>query len=738
MKKLLMAGFVTVSCMYGAVVKSLEFEGLIHLSPEVASEMIGISEGSSVDIEKIDEAIKKLYKQKYFDDIWVEDAVNGKLIFHFKEKPTIANIEIKGVGENDKEKVLDTMGLKKGEVYDNEKIQLAKLNIIKYYEAKGYFDTVVEEDKKELNKNALSVNFIINRGEEIFIKTLHLCGAKNLEYSDFEPYIANKEPELLPWMWGFNDGKLRLADLEYDSQRIKDVYMQNGYMDAVVSNPYLKAYMDSYTATLTYNIHEGKQYKVNKIDIQMPQKLLDKKALLEDFVLQKGQVFNVKRLRKDIAKVKHAVADLGYAYAKVYPDVQSNKEEAITNITLRVVPGDKVYINDVRIEGNTRTIDRVVRREVYLNHGDLYSQTDMDDSINALKRTSYFDDVHIEEKKVSKDKIDLVVHVKEANTGSIGGGIGYGSSDGLLLNANVSDSNIFGSGIKASVNIDRSDKELSGRITLTNPRVFDSVYSLSGSIYSTDYDYYYYDEKSVGFSLTGGRKIGRNTSVSLGYVLESSEYSDLADYWADYYKSNEYSAVKSALIPAISFNNTDDYYLPRKGIITSLGVEFAGIGGDEKFTKTTAKFATFYGLEDMTDYDLILRYRAKAQYVSDNGELPLGERLYMGGISTIRGYESRSISPENEDGTLLGGTMMFANSVEASFPLIDRLKMRGAVFFDYGMIGDDNLDIKRAGTGFNLEWVSPMGPILLIFSKALMNESGDRTASFEFTMGRSF
>lgn len=737
MKKLLMASFLVVSCTYGAVVKSLEFEGLVHLSPEVASEMIGISVGNSVDIEMIDEAIKKLYKQNYFDDIWVEDGSDGKLIFHFLEKPTVANVEITGVGENDKEKVLETIGIKKGEVYDKEKAELAKLKIVKFYEAKGYFDTVVEVDKKELNKDALSLNFIINRGEEIFIQSLNLCGSKNLEYSDFEPYIANKKPELLPWMWGFNDGKLRLSDLEYDSERIKDVYMQNGYMDAVVSNPYLRAYMDSYTATLTYNISEGKQYKVASLDIQLPEKLLDKKALLDELVLQKDQVFNVSRLRKDVAKVKRAVADLGYAYVSVYPDVQTNKEKALANITLIVTPGEKVYINDVRIEGNTRTIDRAVRREIYLAHGDLYSQTDMDDSVGALKRTSYFENVYIEQKKVSKDKIDLIVHVKEANTGAISGGIGYGSSDGLLLSASVSDSNIFGSGIKASVNIDRSDKELNGRITLTNPRVNDSVYSLSGSVYSTDSDYYYYDEKKLGFSLTAGRKLNRFTSASLSYVLESAQYSNFEGYWAAFYTS-DYSAVKSSIMPAISFNNTDDYYLPRRGINTSLAIEFAGIGGDEKFTKTTAKFAYFYGLQDAIDYDLILRYRAKAQYVSDNGELPLGERLYMGGISTIRGYESSSISPEDSDGTLLGGTMMFANSVEASFPLIERLKMRGAVFFDYGMIGDDNLDIKRAGTGFNLEWVSPMGPILLIFSKALMTEDGDRTSSFEFTMGRTF
>lgn len=737
MKKLLVAGLIAVSSVYGAVVESLEFKGLIHLSPEVASEMIGISSGDTVDIEMIDQAIKTLYKQKYFDDIWVEDATNGKLIFHFKEKPTIANVEATGIGENDKEEILGIIGIKKGEVFDKEKAELSKLKIIKHYEMKGYFDTVVEVDEKKLNEDSLALEFIINRGEEIFIQSIELCGAENLDYSDIEPFVANKEPEWLPWMWGFNDGKLRLTDLEYDSERIKDAYMQNGYMDVVVSSPYLRAYMDSYTAKLTYNISEGQQYKIGEISFDVPEGLINPEEVLEEFVLQKGQVFNVSRLRKDVKKVRNIIADLGYAYVKVLPDIKSDKEKAITDITLKIIPGQKVYINDVRISGNTRTIDRVVRREIYLSHGDLYSQTDMDDSIGSLKRTSYFEDVQIEEKRVSNDKIDLIVHVKEASTGAIGGGIGYGSSDGLLLNANLSDSNIFGSGLKAGVDVERSDKELTGKISLTNPRVWDSLYSLSGSIYSQDNDYYDYDEKKIGFSLTGGRKLGRYTHASLGYILESSKLSDLdPTLLAVGYTENE--SIKSSLVPAISFNNTDDYYLPRKGISASLGVEIAGLGGDYKFTKSTAKFSYFYGLEDVIDYDLILRYRVKAQYVTDNGYLPIGEKVYMGGISTIRGYDSSSIAPKNSSGTLLGGTMMFANSIEASFPLIDRLKMRGAFFFDYGMIGEDDLDIKRAGTGFNLEWVSPMGPILLIFAKPLMEKSGDRTANFEFTMGRQF
>ncbi len=744
MKKLLILSILMASLLQAAVVKSLKFDGLVHLSQEVASEMIEIKKGDSVDIEIIDKAVKTLYKQGYFEDVWVEEVGDGNLVFHFKEKPTIAMIELDGIGENDKKKVFDFIGMHKGEVYDAEKAAASENIIIKFYEAQGYFDTVVEHDTEVLNGTSIKVKFLINRGEEIFIKKVNMCGVKNLEYSDFEPKIANKEAEWLPWMWGFNDGKLRLSDLPNDSSRIKDVYMEYGYLDAKISEPFLKTYMDSYTATLSYSVDEGKQYKIGLVDIKIPKDLnVSVDELKNEMVLHTDDVFDVNRLRRDIKRVENVVADLGYAYVRVIPDIKKKSETAIADIYLRVIPKDKVYINEVRISGNSRTIDRVIRRDVFLAAGDLYNRTDLKDTKGALKRSSYFETVNIVEKRVSKNKIDLIVKVTEASTGSIGGGIGYGSSDGLLLSANLSDSNIFGSGMTAAVDVERSDATLSGKISLANPRVFDSIYSLGGSIYRTISDYTYdattdYTSTTTGFNISVGRRFGRHLRGSLGYILEDKQYSDYNTSATFVYTD----LLKSSLIPSITYNTTDDYYLPRKGINFTSSLEFAGVGGDAKYLKSITKFNYFYGLRDNFKYDLILRYKSQFQYLLDNGNVPIDEYIKMGGLSTVRGYSSGTIGPVtyiDVTNNYYSGTMMFVNTIEASFPLIERLKMRGALFFDYGMIGQENLtDEIRAGTGAILEWVSPMGPISFVFAKALLEEAGDDTASFEFTMGRQF
>ncbi len=332
----------------------------------------------------------------------------------------------------------------------------------------------------------------------------------------------------------------------------------------------------------------------------------------------------------------------------------------------------------------------------------------------------------------------MIVDVKEASTGAISGGIGYGSSDGILLNASLSDTNIFGSGIKSSVSVDKSDDTLSGRISLINPRVLDSQYSLGGTLYSNDYEWDNYSEKNYGFDITVGRQFARYYNVSLTYNLEQSDIYHLSPtLLRTGYELGK--SIKSSITPAITFNNTDDYYLPRSGIIASTSLEYAGLGGDQEFISSSSKFNFYQGLQDYIGYDLIYRYKASFYKVWDEGYLPINQRIYLGGIRSIRGFESRTVSPKNQWGDEVGGTIAFANSVELSFPLIDRIKLRGSVFFDYGMIGRKNLDeIKRMSTGIGIEWITPIGPLQLVFAKPLNDKKGDDTNSFEFNLGTRF
>ena len=736
MKKFLVLLLMSVLSVVASTVKEIRFESLIHISSEVAKEMIKIKEGDELDIEKVDSSIKILFKQGYFKDIWVTEE-SGVLTFHFREKPVIAKVDITGFGSGKEDEVLEAINIHKGDIYDIKKIEAAKKQIIKYLEQDGFFDSIVEAKTEELNPGSLKLDLIVSKGENIIIKKINLCGAKKLDYDDFEPYIANKEKEFLGWLWGRNDGKLKVNELELDSFRIKDLYMKEGYLDATVSTPYLRAFYDGYFADLTYMISEGKVYRIRSIDIKLSEPVIKVQKLKEDMRVRVGKIFNIDKLRDDLKSIEKKIADLGYAYVRVYPDIKKDKKNAKADIIINVIPGQKVYINEVRISGNTRTIDRVIRREMYLSAGDLYSYTDLKDSTNALRRTGYFDSVTITKKKVADNRIDLLVKVEEAHTGSIIGGIGYGSYDGLLLNASISDKNVFGSGIEVGLDLDYSSKTTKGSLYFANPRVFDSIYSLSGSIFNKTYELYEYDEDKKGLNLTIGRKFGRFIRGSISYELQESELSNVSDTLdTELYRIGK--TIKSSITPSVSYNSTDDYFLPRSGILANASFEFAGLGGDEKFLKNYYSFSYFYGLEDIIDYDLILRYKAKLSLAVDNGYLPVNEKFYMGGMKSVRGYKSGSLSPKNSSGDLVGGNRMFANSVEASIPLIKSAKMRMLFFLDYGMIGEDSFDINRAGTGTGIEWISPLGPIQLIYAFPIGSEEDDQTSSFEFTLGRRF
>jgi len=739
---------LSLGFLHAVPIKSIKFEGLKQISPEVAASMTGLKVGDQITGENTNQAIVNLFEQGYFNDAYIEET-NGNLTIHVQEKPIVAKHDIEGVVTNDQKAINEVIDLKKGKPIDTYTKEKLKERVRQYYEIKGYFDTVVEVDEKPIPEtvNSVHVTTTVNRGENIIIENVNLVGADKLDYSDFEDKISNRERELFGWMWGFYDGKLNVAELQNDPQKIRDEYLRKGYMDANISNPVVLVNNSNYTADLTYYIEEGKRYRVNEVKIEAPEVLeLDTADIIDDFKLEKGDIFNVVWMRRDIAKLENIVADKGYAYVRVVPDVKQDRENLTTDITYVIYPENKIKVRNVAISGNEKTADRVIRREMYLTEGQLFSATDLTDSRNALRRTGYFDEVDIETKRVNDEEIDLLVKVKEASTGEITGGIGYSSADGLLLSFGVSDRNLFGSGMKGEFNVEKSDDSLSGSIGLTNPRVFDSPYSLGGRIYANDYEWNDYDEKSYGASLTLARMIGRYTSVGVTYNIERTEISGLDEYYvaAGYLNGKK---LKSSITPYISFNNTDDYYIPRKGVIANASVEYAGLGGDIEFTKAQASLNWYFGLQDYVDYDLIFRYRARiAKIWADDDKLPVNEKLFLGGMRSVRGFDSRSIpkrvvcvSSGNCKYIETGGKVAFNNSFELSFPLIERMKMRLITFFDYGMIGDGSLDEeKRYSAGAGIEWMTPVGPLQLFWSKPLNKKDYDETETFQFVIGSRF
>ncbi|WP_024790722.1 MULTISPECIES: outer membrane protein assembly factor BamA [unclassified Lebetimonas] len=727
MKKII---FASLPFILFANIKTITYQGLIHISPVTANTIISVHPGDEYNIKKIDESIKKLYETGYFKKIKV-DYTNDKLTFICQEKPIISRLEFENLSEELK-KLLKEQNIlpKKGEIYKKETFEKLKDFIEQYYLAKKYFNTYINIEKTYISPTKLYIKVIIVKGKKIDIKEVNFYGAKQIDKSDLIDLTENQPKTFWSFLPIFNSGELNVFKLPEDKNNIQNYYFNLGYMDSKVSMPLAKANIDDYKAVIDYKIHEGKRYKVKKINIDYPKNIKVKTPELE---LKPDKYFNVSALREDLKNITHAFQNIGYAYVKVFPEIKKKGEFAF--ITYKVIPGKIVYIRNVTISGNTKTLDRVIRRNIFIAPGDKYSYQNITDSKYALQRTGYLEDVKIEEKKVSDNQIDLNVKVKEGLSGTLKAGISYGSYSKFGVSFSITEKDIFGSGQKLSASADLSATSKTYAFSLYNPRVFDSKFSMNTSIFNSEFQGISYTSKKKGFTLGIGKMLSRNLNSNITYGFTKTELTNY-DQNLTYLKP---TSTKSYVIGSIRYNSTDNYYFPTLGMNAGTSVEYAGIGGDEKFIKTIGSFKYFYPLKNSTyETYAVLKYRIKAGAIKNNGYLPIDEKFYLGGIGSVRGFASYSISPKDSNGNYIGGKYEFITGPEISTPINRKIKLWASAFVDYGAVGENSLNISRASAGVAINWITPVGPLTLVFAKPIKKEEGDNTKTFDFSIGASF
>lgn len=711
-----------------ANIEKIEYKGLIHISPISANNIIEIKIGDEFDIEKIDKSIKNLYNTGYFQTVKAIKKGNT-LIFECLEKPIILKIELKNFPEDLKKALKENSILpKKGEILSKEKLDKLKEFIKSYYLAKGYFNTVVNIKIKPISSTSVKLIISTKKGEKLVIKDVKFYGAKR-DKNELIEEIENRPKTIWSILPFTNSGELNIYKLISDKESLQNYYLNLGYMDAEVSTPLAKSNFDNYTTTIHYQIKEGIRYIVKNVKIDYPKNLNPK---LEEFNLKAGKYFNISALKEDLKNITHSFQNLGYAYVKVYPKIK--KEKNYVFITYKVIPGEIVYIKNVIIKGNTKTLDRVIRRNIYLAPGDKFSYQDLIDSKNALNRSGYLEDVKIEQKKVSNNQIDLIVKVKEGLSGSLKAGISYGSYTKFGFNFSITEKNVFGSGQSISASADFSNVNTTYKLSLYNPRIFDSKYSFNTSIFNTDFEGISYTEKKIGFNVGIGKKLSRYISSNITYGYSKTK---LSDYDTTLYTKP--NSTKSYIEGRINFNNTDNYFFPTTGAKASFSIEYAGIGGDEKYIKVLASYKYFYPLKDKTYKTIaVLKYRVIGGAIKDNGYLPINEKFYLGGMGSVRGFGTYSISPVDSNGNKIGGKYEFITGPEISTPISIKNKVWLSGFIDYGMVGENSLNISKSSYGVEINWISPMGPISLIWAWPLKSEDSDDLQKFEFSIGTSF
>jgi len=684
--------------------------------------------------------LKAVYAMGYFEDIRVEaeDSPEGKIvIFHVKEKQTIRNILIKGNKVYNEKDILDNLTIKPGSILNIFQIQNNIRRIEELYYEKNYQNAKISYSILDRENNVADLQFTIDEGSKVLIKQITFVG--NTAFSDktLKGVIKTSEKGFFSFLT--QSGELNKEELNQDVQKLTAYYQNRGYIQAKVGEPQLK-YEDNWIF-ITFKIEEGPQFKVGKVDIE-GDLVQSKDELMSNLKIPKEKYYNRETLRNDVLKLADIYSDEGYAYADIAPRIDQNLQKLSVNITFDIKKGTQAYFEKIIISGNTKTRDKVIRRELDVYEQELYSGQRLKQGVRNLYRLDFFEDIKVNTLKGSADdQMILKIDVKEKPTGTFSFGGGYSSVDSLFFVANITQRNLFGRAQRLNLSAHIGGRLINYAVSFTEPWLFDIPLSAGVDIYDQTMDYDTYDKDAIGGNIRLGYPVYRYTRAYIQYHLERADIRNVTDDAAISVKELEGINLESSVTTSIDYDSRNRPFNPTEGSNHILAFEYAGLGGDIGYTKITGSTGWYFPLF----WETAFFAHAGAGWVREASDkiLPDYEKFYLGGIRTVRGYDWHDISLYDQNGAKVGGEKMVQFNFEYTFPLLKKVGMVGLVFFDAGNVygsGDDyNIFDLYAGAGGGVRWNSPMGPIRLEWGYPL-NPGPDmrQTARFEFGMGGSF
>jgi outer membrane protein insertion porin family len=454
--------------------------------------------------------------------------------------------------------------------------------------------------------------------------------------------------------------------------------------------------------------------------------------------VKRNDVYRNSEVRKDVNTLTERFANQGYAYVEVNPEPAVDAKSLIVNLTFEVEKKKRVSFEKIQVIGNTKTRDKVVRRELLVAEGELYNATDLNTSRDRLKRTGYFKEVDLATSRGSTDeKINLDVKVEEAPTGALSFGLGYSSLDKVVGSASVSDRNLFGLGYSGSLRfkLGRLSKDL--RLSFTDPYFLGYRYSAGIDLYHETREFDTYSYKITGGDLRFGKELTQKLRLDLMYKLENVKVFNVSDEASFFIFSQEGEKLTSALSFTFTRDTRDDYFAPNRGSKHTLMIMNAGgiLGGDNYFVKSLFQTSWFFPMPLKTVYN----FRTSLGTIKSYGgkETPIYEKFFVGGLNTIRGFEYGKAGPVDETLEAIGANHMLVFNNELIFPLSRELGLRGAVFLDFGKGADkwNKLLPLRTGYGVGIRWFSPFGPIHIDIGFNPAPKSGEKSRVIDFTAG---
>ncbi len=721
-------------------IAKVEISGNNKIEAVAIIQQIKSKEGSPYTENNITEDIKTIFKMGFFLDVSASatDTPEGKIVtFTVVERGLITDIQIKGNKKLSKSDIMEVLTIKTRENLNREKIKSDIIKIKSLYDAKGYYNAEIIDEVEQDGQKDYRVILNITENDKIYIKTINFEGNEAFSTKELKKLMTTEEKGILSF---FNDkGILNRDQLKQDVGKIHSHYFNSGFVNAQLAEPDVT--YDKKGLYIKIQIKEGKRYKFGAIAISGDPLQKSYGDLFASLKIKEGDHYNREKIVKDIDTLIQACNDEGYAYADVDPNIDVQDEKQLVNVEYQIIKGELIFINRISISGNTITRDKVIRRQLSVVEGDLYSSSKLKESYASLNRMRYFEEVDFQtEKGVERDKMNINVRVKEKNTGMFMIGAGYSATEKAVIMAQISQNNFLGYGQQLSLKASLGGTTTNYELSFIEPWLFDIPLWTKTNLWKYTADYDSYDLDTYGFGLTFGYPLWEKIVGYAGYSFSSNDIIITDSTAPQNIKDQEGERTTSAVTLSFVRDTTDDAMLPTKGTRANFSVMYAGLGGDVKLVKYSAGVSAYFPLF----WDMVFVTKGRMGYIQNLDDsiddIPIYEKYVLGGITTIRGM--RYIGPIN-GGTsdVEGGTTMMLFNLELIFPLIKNAGMMGAVFYDAGNSwnygGAYNFGDLRQSVGAGIRWYSPIGPLRLeygypIDNKGLVDNDGGR---WEFTIG---
>ena len=685
--------------------------------------------------------LKAIYKLGYFTDVRMDISKTPEgqvLTVTVKEKPSIREIMVEGNNKIKKDKILETMNLKRFSVASEGAIKDDINKVEEMYRKKGYYEAHITYELQPAGRHQVNLILHVNEGPKEAIKSIEFTGNKTFSAKELRKVMETKERGFYLISLITGAGTLNRDTLERDLERISSFYYNHGYIRAKVGEP--KITIKSGWIYVTIPIEEGPEYHVGKIDVSGD--LLESKAkLLALLKTPKEKVYSRQVLQEDLSTLGDFYADRGYANADIAPLIKENNKNLTVNVTFDIHKGRKVYFERIEISGNIKTRDKVIRRELRVYEQGLFSATKLKESIKNLRRLEYFQDVNFATTPGSTpNRMNLKITVKERPTGTFGLGAGYSTQDRIVGMVQVSQNNLFGRG--QQVKIQAVVGAISHRIraSFVEPYLFDKPLSLGIDAYNWLQEYNEYNRVSVGGAIRLSHPLKwKYTRLFWMYRFENVHLNNLIPNAAETLVQASKIHNTSATSFIIRRDSRDSLFAPTHGSDNSVSVEMAGLGGDTAFVRYIVESGWYIPLK--WGCVGVLHGRAGGMNKLSWGAMPAYELFYLGGIDTIRGFKYAEISPRDPvTGDRIGGPRFLQFNTEIRFPLYKKLGIIGTVFFDAGNVYGPNYvgPFLRPTSGVGIRWFSPMGPLRIEYGYNITKHPWERSGAWEFTMGGTF